>query len=584
MPTLFRDVLLSFDQQPHKPLLEYEIYNLIQKKIPEGYGELSIEEKAELIAFRYLEPNRTKHIRPGFYFQPYSVTPNEDGTVKEFPSVEMVTSDTIAYWKQRLEQCLHPVIVARYAGLIYDLSSHVTNKNASFSIIKKYIEALLNLIDEKLYKVPLYAIDKASRALKVSVAMNNSELIGKCRDTILKLEDEISIPDKPGLWGFSYDLLVDGKKKLVSESEENLIVQKLEGRLKDMQMKDSWCAECAATRLMSFYHHQKSPDEIKRVLQELEISYVNATNGHPTIQKVHYTEQLYQFYKQYQLNEDAETFLIRLRELSKETDRDLKSVSAELNISKEKINNHVDQILTGESSEMIFARIIEAYTPRIGAANHDLDQHARHAPLQFIFPKKLVDKKGRRVATIGPFSEDREGHLFQYLSNTIRIDTLLLHFIFEEAINRGILTTHEIMKFLRMSCIIEKDRFIIIQKATDAYLAGEYMVSIHLLIPQFEEAIRNLVEMNGGNIMVQKNDIFNLKTFDHLLNDEIVTDVFGEDRAIYFRVLFTDNRGWNIRNDVAHGMLDSEHFFNKQNIDRILHAFLCLGMVRYNEA
>lgn len=80
--------------------------------------------------------------------------------------------------------------------------------------------------------------------------------------------------------------------------------------------------------------------------------------------------------------------------------------------------------------------------------------------------------------------------------------------------------------------------------------------------------------------MIQKGDAFNLKTFDHLLNDEIVTNVFGEDKSLYFRTLFTDKRGWNIRNNVAHGMLDTEQFHNKQNIDRILHATLCLGMVR----
>ncbi len=48
---LFRDTLSTFEEMPLRPLLENEIYNLIQKQIPEGYGELSTEEMAELIAF-----------------------------------------------------------------------------------------------------------------------------------------------------------------------------------------------------------------------------------------------------------------------------------------------------------------------------------------------------------------------------------------------------------------------------------------------------------------------------------------------------------------------------------------------------
>ena len=77
---LFKDVLLSFDQEPFRPLLENEIYNLIQKQIPEGYGELSSIEKAELIAFRFIEPSKNRNANTTTYFKPLTVTKNEDGT------------------------------------------------------------------------------------------------------------------------------------------------------------------------------------------------------------------------------------------------------------------------------------------------------------------------------------------------------------------------------------------------------------------------------------------------------------------------------------------------------------------------
>jgi hypothetical protein len=133
------------------------------------------------------------------------------------------------------------------------------------------------------------------------------------------------------------------------------------------------------------------------------------------------------------------------------------------------------------------------------------------------------------------------------------------------------------------SCIIEKDRFTILEKGLNDYFNKEFIHAIHLFVPQFEEAIRNLVEMNGGNVLVQKGDSFNLKTLDHLLNDEIVKDIFGEDITLYFRTLFTDKRGWNLRNNLAHGMMDAIDF-NKQNTDRIIHAILILGMVRLKSA
>ncbi|MET6996851.1 DUF4209 domain-containing protein [Chitinophaga defluvii] len=585
VPTaLFKDILASFEQRPLRPLQETEVYNLLQKQIPESYGELTIQEKAELIAFSFLEPSKNKVQELGFYFIPLSITKNEAGTIVESPSVSMVTRDTITYWSTRLEQTDHPVLAARYAGLIYDMSLYVTGSKPQFSIAKKYVESLLDLIDQKLYKISTQTICKVGRALEVSLNLSNPDLIERCKAGILKLEEEIAIPDKPGLWGFPYDLLIGGKKKLVSKMEETAIVKKLEDRFDNMLMVNTWCAERAAKRLMNYYFGNKQPQEIKRILSGLETSYDNTTNGLAIFHQSHSAEQLYQFSKQFQLNEEADFYLKKLRMFSKGADKDLKSTSAEISIPKDKIDKYINQILEGDNSETIFVRIIESCTPRVEEAKEELERLSKVAPFQFILSRDLLDKKGRRVARIPPISDDFFSHLILHLSNSIRIGTIFLHFIFEEAITRGILTIHELMKFIDKSCIIEKDRLPIFQKGFEAYFAGDYIVAIHLLIPQFEEAIRNLVEMNGGSVIIQKEDAFNLKTFDHLLKDEIITDIFGEDKSLYFKTLFTDKRGWNIRNHVAHGMLDVAHFLNKQNIDRIMHAILCLGMVRLKES
>ncbi|ULT38544.1 hypothetical protein KRR40_25925 [Niabella defluvii] len=137
----------------------------------------------------------------------------------------------------------------------------------------------------------------------------------------------------------------------------------------------------------------------------------------------------------------------------------MKSVFSELNIPKDKIDKYVDQILTGDNSEILFARIIEACTPRIDELKEELNNLAETAPLQFMISRDLLDKKGRRVAKIAPIAEDPESHLVIHISNAIRIGTIFLHFIFEEAINREVLTVHELLKFMNKSCIIEKIGF-----------------------------------------------------------------------------------------------------------------------------
>jgi hypothetical protein len=70
-----------------------------------------------------------------------------------------------------------------------------------------------------------------------------------------------------------------------------------------------------------------------------------------------------------------------------------------------------------------------------------------------------------------------------------------------------------------------------------------------------------------------------LKNFDDLLREEAVVKTLGENVVHYFRVLFTDQRGWNIRNDVCHGITPLAAF-SPQLTDRILHALLVLAVLR----
>lgn len=579
---LFRSTLSSFEHLPLLPVLEYEIFNLLHKAVPDGHS-LSNEENAEWIAFRFREQKYSGNQNPSRYYKPVMTVPNEDGLEEEFPSVDMITVDSIHYWTGRADYTKHPVLAARYAGLVYEFSFQVTGSKVSFAIAKKYVESLLAIIDQQLYKIPVYAITKAARALEVSLLYRNQELIQKSKISILSLEKRIAVDDKPGLWGFSYELLVNGKKSIATEVEEQVIIEDLEQRFSRMIMADSWCAECAARLLMGYYHQKKAPEHIKRILISLEKSYIEAKAGRSSFQVAHDTELLYQFYRQYQLNEEAEVFLQRLREVSKSTDSDMKRIGTEVKISQEKIDQYVELILADADLEVVASRIAEFCTPQVNQIKNELDAMAKQAPLMYKVSLQLVDKKGRRIATIGPLEEDREGRLVKHYGDAIRIGTIGLHYILDEAVQREVLSTHEFIKLMKQSCVIDPNRYPLLEKAVNAYLQKDYVVFMHIMIPQFEEAIRNLIEKNNGIVMVQKGDAYNLKTFDHLLSDDIVTNVFGEDRALFFKAIFTDRRGWNLRNQLAHGMMDYEHMTNKQNSDTILHAFLCLAFVRYED-
>ena len=103
---------------------------------------------------------------------------------------------------------------------------------------------------------------------------------------------------------------------------------------------------------------------------------------------------------------------------------------------------------------------------------------------------------------------------------------------------------------------------------------------MHILIPQIEAIIRNLAEKIGIPILKpSRSGGFFYRALDELLREEGIIGVLSEDMCLYFRVLLTDPRGGNIRNDICHGISRPENF-NQMVADRIFHVLLCLALVK----
>jgi hypothetical protein len=86
--------------------------------------------------------------------------------------------------------------------------------------------------------------------------------------------------------------------------------------------------------------------------------------------------------------------------------------------------------------------------------------------------------------------------------------------------------------------------------------------------------------MSGGQIYkLHRRGGLNLLNFEDLLREKIMKEIFWDDAIFYLQVLFADQRGWNIRNLVCHGIQKSD-YFNVTIADRIFHSLLLLAQVK----
>jgi len=174
--------------------------------------------------------------------------------------------------------------------------------------------------------------------------------------------------------------------------------------------------------------------------------------------------------------------------------------------------------------------------------------------------------------------------LAQHISQGMQLSSPWLREAMKRLLERGAITADYLLEFLGASPLFPDKRKAILKAGLEAYVKGDAVACMHILIPQVEQALRQLASLIGAPIFAPRHGGgFRVKTMDTLLQERALGNTLGEDVVTYFRVLFTDARGWNLRNDVSHGLL-SEGVLTMSVADRVVHALLVLGLVQEDEA
>jgi len=574
-----KDAMQGFDSDVNMPLDELDIKAAL-RTIINGATPSEMNIQAELIAFTLFEGNNRDITGWSGYYSP-EVFGMSDGTTYTLPSLDMITLDVVKYWESRAQECKHPVLLSRYLGLVWDFGRKVGFKPA-MSIALTYVDMLLTSVENGLTIKPHLIFTKLERALTLAVAFKHRDFINRAIDAVLRYEK--NIPDsKPGHWGFSYDLLMDNT--YVTDEVKAGIVQELENRLErlstgtDDKLPDPWASEKAASRLAKYYKKKNKPDDVERVITKYGDAYEARIAEAGGIQAYGWLETLYEIYSGYGLTEKAEAVLVRLASSGQSMQDEMGVVRTEVELPKIEIDNAIDSFLEHTSDE-IFTGLGIQFIPSKEESEREMRDQARRSPMMYMFTKKSYDG-GRLISTVGALEDDLDSNLVVHIAQTLELQSIFLNMTIRRGIEKGVINVQSLMDFISKSAVIAKDRLTIIHRGLEAYFAADYLVTAHLLIPQIEEGCRRIIQMNGGNTWKpSKYGGFNVSTFGMILEHELFIEAFDSDMSLYFTILFTDQRGWNLRNRIMHGLVNPKSF-NEKICDRLIHAILLLAFVRH---
>lgn len=106
------------------------------------------------------------------------------------------------------------------------------------------------------------------------------------------------------------------------------------------------------------------------------------------------------------------------------------------------------------------------------------------------------------------------------------------------------------------SPIIPRDRIMLIVDALWYGFEYEFAASIHLLCPQIENIVRTELNNKGVITLTSEDGIAKENGLSTLMKHPKIVDIFGKNLSFEIEFIFSKALGYNLRNNVAHGLLD----------------------------
>ncbi len=590
LPEELRETFAQFESGSEQ-FSEHDVsaaVNKIRREIEADGREITPELQAESMAFDFCEDYRDDKTGWGTYYGPMMVS-HRDGDVYESPSIKAVTPEILAYWQTRSQEAQHPLLQCRYAGLIWDFSPQICSSTADIVCARTVIDTSVRIANDRLYEHESQAIDKLERALTLAMSTNDATRVRNVIEAVIHLEETTGNIEHLGTWGFAYDLLVQNKKVPITDEERCRIIASLEKILTAVASKvggegglDPFAAEHAGLRLAGYYRRVNRPEDVRRVLQLYANAFlVMAEKASPMLGAA-WLNKVFDVLNQFGCREDAVAIATVLRELSSKGKDEMIHHTEKVEISKEEIDGFIGAMLEG-SAEEVLVRIAVQFTPNPDELETQVKELAKSAPLMSIMPMSLVDAEGREIGKVGGVEEDLEGRVIHQMSQNMQFEASFLRYVLAELPSKGI-DVAAIVDHIFGSPIFESRRRPVVEKGITAWLGGDHVVAAHVLIPQIEQALRQLVVLSGRSAYKpnRRHGGIQLKVLDDLLRDQATEAVLSVRTVTYVKVLLTDPRGWNLRNDVCHGIIDPSRL-GWATSDRVLHVLLLLALLRKRE-
>lgn len=221
--------------------------------------------------------------------------------------------------------------------------------------------------------------------------------------------------------------------------------------------------------------------------------------------------------------------------------------------------------------DAIFELVLMVPSPRVQEVRKQVEETAEKYPLQFLVSAVVVNENGKVIGRHSNMLSDDPDEVEKAIKEHMYKQAAFHHHIYTqsliEPVRRQINLEHNtrVYDFIRITSnnpFVPKGREYLYAQGLKAGMDGNYVVAMHLLIPQVEHSIRYILSQMGqitsgiDSIGIQDERSLNttlyLPKLVELIDENIVFDLQG---------LLVERFGSSLRNRLAHGLMSYNSFY-----------------------
>ena len=497
-------------------------------------------------------------------FQPFMTWGNK----RSFLPIDLINEE-ILYLSSIVDEDLPPILKARIADILWTYSKPKNKKHSEIAI-ENYIS--MDVFDD-FFEPDVYVFWE--RAVMLAKQTKNSSLIEKIKSKLLNKIDNPSTS-----WNFHLLKIIeifdntDLDKGLNHELAEKLLEKQKEFNHEQQFHIAEQYLELAAKLFKKSGNEEDSYKSLALLSQ--------ATENHGDYRKNESAMVANSFYKlalqryreipnsyrnTLQIDQKLDTVQDKITQSGLLITDELQLISTkQMNISElqEQSINHVKDKQTAFESLLYFSGVSSCNFESIWKST---ERYIQNSVVSSLFGATSVSLDGRKISSIPPLALDGNNKDEVILKTAIKNFGVHIHLAVEGCILPALNQIQEehifpkdfLVDLCKLSDIVPEKREILVTNALYQGFEWDFRSAIHLLAPQVENMVRQLLKRNGlVTTHTDPNGIENEMGLSSLVSIVGAREILGDDLWFELQAVFTDSLSANLRNEVGHGLLDDE--------------------------